>query len=114
TDKYAERGEFVNAALSLPYFQGLGLMILSASYPFFAMLVIMPGRATGFFTWMGLWAWLKLWDLGFAVVMLIDNMLYAMFPKGPVIKEKDIENPGIAWAKLLEVDPNFSQANYYM
>lgn len=113
TDKYAERGEFVTAALSLPYFQGLGLLILSASFPFFAILVVMPGRAVGFFTWMGLWAWLKLWDLGFAVVMLIDNMLYAMFPKGPNISDKELQNAGIAWSKMLEVDPNYSQALYY-
>ncbi len=113
TDKYAQRSEYVNAALSLPYFQGVGLLILSAAYPFFAMLVVMPGRAIGFFTWLGLWAWLKLWDLGFGVVMLIDNMLYAMFPKGPNIEQDDLKNAGIAWSKMLEVDSNFSQAVYY-
>ena len=113
TDKYAQRGEFVAAALSLPYFQGVGLLILSAAYPFFAMMVVLPGRALSFFTWMGLWAWLKLWDLGFAVVMLLDNMLYAMFPRGPNLTGDDINNAGVAWAKILEVDPNFSQAVYY-
>lgn len=113
TDKYAQRGEFVNAALSLPYFQGVGLLLLSASYPFFAMLVVMPGRALGFFTWLGLWAWLKLWDFGFAVVMMIDNILFAMFPRGPSLDQADTMNAGLAWAKVLEVDPNYSQAVYY-
>ena len=113
TDKYAQRGEYVTAALSLPYFQGVGLLILSAAYPFFAMMVVMPGRALNFFTWMGLWAWLKLWDLGFAVVMMIDNMLYAMFPKGPNIESEEMKNAGIAFSKILEVDPNYSSAVYY-
>lgn len=113
TDMYAQRGEFVNAALSLPYFQGVGLLLLSASYPFFAMLVVMPGRALGFFSWLGLWAWLKLWDFGFAVVMMIDNILFAMFPRGPGLTANDTKNAGIAWAKVLEVDPNYSQAVYY-
>jgi hypothetical protein len=113
TDKYAQRGEFVTAALSLPYFQGVGLLLLSASYPFFAMMVVMPGRALSFFTWMGLWAWLKLWDLGFAVVMLLDNMLYAMFPRGPNVSAEEMKNAGVVWSKIMEVDPNYSQAVYY-
>ncbi len=113
TDKYGQRSEYVTAALSLPYFQGVGLLILAASFPFFAMMTVIPGRALNFLSWMGLWLWLKLWDLGFGVVMLIDNMLYSMFPRGPNITPEEMKNAGVAWTKLFEVDPNYSQAVYY-
>jgi hypothetical protein len=113
TESYGQRSEFVTAALSLPHFQGVGLLILSASYPFFAMMTIIPGRALNFLSWMGLWAWLKLWDLGFAVVMIIDNMLYSMFPRGANIENADLTEPGLAFAKMLEVDPMHSEAVYY-
>lgn len=113
TEAYGQRSEFVTAALSLPHYQGVGLLILSAAYPFFAMMTILPGRALNFLSWMGLWAWLKLWDLGFAVVMLIDNMLYSMFPRGSNIESSDIKVPGIAFSKLFEIDPMQSEAVYY-
>lgn len=113
TEVYGQRSEFVTAALSMPHFQGVGLLILSASFPFFAMLLVVPGRALNFLTWMGLWAWLKLWDLGFAVVMLIDNMLYSMFPRGMNLKPGELKDPGIAWAKIFEIDPTHSEAVYY-
>lgn len=113
TETYGQRSEFVTAALSLPHYQGVGLLVLSAAYPFFAMMTILPGRAANFLSWMGLWAWLKLWDLGFAVVMLIDNMLYSMFPRGSNIETSDLEKPGLAFAKLFEIDPSHSEAVYY-
>lgn len=113
TNKYAERSRFTTAALSMPYFQGVALCMLSALYPFFAMMVVVPGRAASIFLWMGLWAWLKLWDLGFAVVMLIDNMLYAMFPRGQALTQGEMDEPGSAWQRVLEIDPNYSLSTYY-
>ncbi|HMO17895.1 MAG TPA: hypothetical protein PKA63_05980 [Oligoflexia bacterium] len=113
SEKYGQRSEFVNAALSLPHFQGAGFLLLSAAFPFFALMVLIPGRAAAIFTWFGLWTWLKLWDLGFAVVMMIDNMLYSMFPRGPNLKQGEIENLGIAWTKVFELDPNYALATYY-
>lgn len=114
TEEYGFRSLYVTAAMSMPYLQGLGLLILSATFPFFAILLIVPGRAAGIFTWFGLWAWIKLWDLGYAIVTMIDNMLYSMFPKGPNISDQDLNQPGLAIVKAFEVDPNYSYANYYM
>jgi hypothetical protein len=113
TNSFAERSRFTTAALSMPYFQGVGLCLLSALYPFFAIMVVVPGRAASIFVWMGLWAWLKLWDLGFAVVMLIDNMLYAMFPRGLSVDAEAMTSPGLAWQRVLEIDPNYSLSTYY-
>jgi hypothetical protein len=112
-EEHGMRSLFITAAMSLPYVQGVGLLILSATFPFFAMLLIIPGRAAGIFTWFSLWAWLKLWDLGYAVVTMIDNMLYSMFPRGPNISDDEIENLGLAMVKAFEVDPNYSYATYY-
>ena len=113
TDVYQHRGDFLAAALSMPNFQGILLMVLGAAYPFFALMVVVPGRAGAMLTWMSLWAWVKLWDLGFAVVMLIDDMLYALFPRGPNLINGDIKDPGLAWTRILEVDPNYASAMYY-
>lgn len=113
TDVYQHRGDYMAAALSLPNFQGILLLVLSASYPFFALMVVVPGRAGAMLTWMSLWAWVKLWDLGFAVVMLIDDMLYALFPRGPNLINQDVFDPGVAWTRILEVDPNYASAMYY-
>ena len=113
TEMYQFKGDFVNAALSMPHFQGVLLMLLAASYPFFAMAMVLPGRSGAMLLWMGLWAWAKLWDFGFAVVMMIDNMLYAMFPRGPNLTGNDVMDPGLAWVRIMEIDPNYSSATYY-
>jgi hypothetical protein len=113
TEVWEFKGQYVNAAMALPHFQGVGLFLLATSYPFFAMFVLLPGRAGAIFTWMGLWAWLKLWDLGFAVVMMIDNMLFALFPRSSPLDDGDIYKPGVAWQRILEVDPNYSSMIYY-
>ena len=104
---------FLNAAMALPNFQAVGLLLLAASYPFFAMVVILPGRAGSLFLWMGLWMWLKLWDFGFAIVMMIDNILYVMFPRGPNVGPGDITEAGRTWVRIMEVDSNYSSAMYY-
>ena len=57
--------------------------------------------------------WVKLWDVGFAVVMLIDNMLYQLLPHGPPMTDKATMNPGAAITALLSVDPTYSQHTYY-
>ncbi len=113
TETYQFKGDFVNAALALPHFQGVTLLLLAATYPFFALAVVLPGRAGSILMWMGLWAWVKLWDLGFAVVMMIDNILYVMFPRGPGLAAGDINNAGRAWVKVMEIDPAYSSAMYY-
>jgi hypothetical protein len=113
TEKYQYKGDFVNGALAMPHFQGVLLLLLAASYPFFALCIILPSRSRAMFTWMGLWVWAKSWDFGFAVVMMIDNVLYGMFPRGPGLEPGEIQNAGIAWIKILEVDPTYSANTYY-
>src|SRR5262249_44820712 len=54
--------------------------VLAAVYPFFAILAIVPGRAGAFFMWMAMWAWLKSWDIGWAFVMIVDQVLWTLMP----------------------------------
>lgn len=71
-------GELYTWARMLPYVQGLLMYGLAAIYPFACMLIIFPGWSKTLFTWMAFWAWVKLWDLGFAVVMVIERSVWAM------------------------------------
>jgi hypothetical protein len=113
TEDYQYKGELIVSALTLPYIQGCVLYFLAVTFPFFAICLIIPGRHHGFLLWMGLWLWAKLWDFGFGVVMMIDNMLYALMPHGPPITQADLGDPGRAFKNLLEVDPAYSVATYY-
>lgn len=124
-ESFKGKGDFLSAMLVLPYVQGLGLFFLSLSFPLFMFSMIVPGRHHGVFVWCGLWFWLKLWDFGFAVVMLIDDLLYSLLPSAPPIVDgglnhpfvnanpAQLENPGQVFRAVLEVDPSYSIYIYY-
>lgn len=79
--QFAEaRNSAFRLLMMLPYLQGVILFVLSVSYPFFAMLLLLPSHAAGFMTWMFLWAWAKSWDAGWALVMVADEMLWQLLP----------------------------------
>lgn len=73
--KYAE---LYNAAVMMPYIQGILAYIIIAAYPIASMLIILPGHYKGFFTWVAFFAWIKLWDVGFAMVQVIERSVWAM------------------------------------
>lgn len=88
--QYAESkrvGDVFTIAMVLPHMQGLGLYVLGLCFPFFALVVIVPGKASSFFLWMALWAWLKSWDVGFALIMVVDDILWEFMPKSAVYLE---------------------------
>ncbi|MCB0346614.1 MAG: conjugal transfer protein TraG N-terminal domain-containing protein, partial [Bdellovibrionales bacterium] len=66
----------IHFAGSIPYVQGLLLYLLSMMFPFFALFLIMPGRYSAFFVWMALWVWVKSWDIGFAFIDVIRDILW--------------------------------------
>ncbi|MCB0354099.1 MAG: hypothetical protein KDD64_11260, partial [Bdellovibrionales bacterium] len=71
--------EIYTWAIMIPYIQGIALYLLAIAYPFAAMLTIMPGFHKIIFTWMSFWLWVKMWDLGFAVVANIERSIWSMF-----------------------------------
>ena len=73
-----KKSEGYSFAMIIPYLQGLLLYGLSIAFPFFALMLIVPGKAGAFITWMTLWAWVKSWDVGWALVAVIDDMLWNM------------------------------------
>ena len=107
------KGDFLNSMLSLPYVQGAVLYFLALSYPFFALALVVPGRHGTFMLWFGLWAWVKSWDFGFAVVMLVDDLLYILMPHSAPIYDDTLAKPAEALKAMLSVDPTYSVHTYY-
>ena len=70
--------ELYNWAVMMPHIQGILLYVIIVGYPFAAMAMIMPGHWKGFFTWVTFFAWIKLWDVGFAVVQVLERSVWAM------------------------------------
>ncbi len=67
-------------ALNLPYYQGLLLYILAIAYPFFALVVLIPGKAANFLFLPLAWLWVKSWDVGFAAVFVLERVMYNLLP----------------------------------
>lgn len=115
--EWAERGRLLTAASNLPYYQGLGLYFLAIFFPFFALLLLVPGKHSGFLLWFVLWLWLKSWDIGFSVVMLLDDVLFALFStqKFKNVGLDDVLSRDFAtaiWA-IKNSDPSFAMSTYY-
>ena len=87
-------------ALAIPYLQGAFLYVLAFTYPFFALIVLWPGRANFFFTWMTLWAWIKSWDVGWAAMMIIDRALWEVMPKSSTFDQTS--DPGHGPLSMME------------
>jgi hypothetical protein len=74
----AKFAELYNWAVLMPYLQGILLYFVIMAYPFAAMMMVLPGHHKTFFTWISFFAWLKLWDVGFAFVQVLERSVWAM------------------------------------
>jgi hypothetical protein len=74
----AKAGELYNWAVMMPYVQGILTYIILIAYPFAAMLMVIPGYWKAFFTWITFFAWVKIWDVGFALVHTLERSVWAM------------------------------------
>ena len=81
--KYAE---VYSWAKMMPWFQGIMLYILAMAYPFCALMVLVPGWHKIIVTWMTFWVWTKSWDLGFAVVKVLERSIWSMMGNDPMAK----------------------------
>lgn len=112
------RNKLMTTAAQLPYYQGMVMCFLGVLFPFFALLLLLPGYHSGFLYWVGLWLWIKSWDIGFAVVMVLDEILFSMFsiaynsggsaPEGQLSGE--LSSTILA---LAQSDPSFTLTTYY-
>lgn len=116
--EWTGQASLLNTAMMLPYYQGLILFFLSIAFPFFALLLAVPSRALGFFIWFGLWFWVKSWDIGYALVSMLDRVLYSLFvvkmDSGYVTSKTMLDlDFSSAVAALRDVDPTFDVGTYY-
>jgi hypothetical protein len=70
----------VSYALNIPYYQGILIYFLAVVFPFWSALVLVPGRAGAFLYLPLAWFWIKSWDIGFAIVMVLDRLLWNLVP----------------------------------
>ena len=116
--EWQEKERLMYAASNVPYFQGLALYLLSIAFPFFSLLLLIPGKQSGFLLWFLLWLWIKSWDIGYALVMLLDDLLFAIFSVerqaiGQMHGTDYDQDMAIAFASLGEMDPTFQLGNHY-
>ncbi len=113
----ARRYEAFTLLMLLPYIQGLILYGLAVIYPFFALMILLPGQAGSFLSWMALWAWAKSWDVGWALVMTADKIIWELMPKEAYFNPANSQ-PYENLASLLETaydgDPSYNVATYWM
>jgi hypothetical protein len=70
-------GELYNWAVMMPHVQGIITYVILIGYPFAVMLMVIPGYWKAFFTWITFFAWVKLWDVGFAMVHTLERSVWA-------------------------------------
>ncbi len=111
--EYQGKGDYLVGMLALPYLQGVVLFFLAFTFPLFCFVILIPGRHHTFLWWMGMWLWVKTWDFGFAVVMMLDELLYYLLPRSPLMTGAQSEDPAQAFRMLLAADPTYSVQTYY-
>jgi hypothetical protein len=74
----AKAAELYNWAVMMPHVQGILTYLVLIFYPFAAMFIVIPGYWKAFFTWISFLAWVKLWDVGFAIVHTLERSVWAM------------------------------------
>lgn len=112
----SQRYEMFIFAQVIPYLQGIFLYALAITFPFFALLVVIPGKAMSFFSWFAIWTWVKSWDLGYAIVYVIDDFWWDLMPHSSVYNPDQDTNHGPI--SILEMafqhDPAYHLSHYYM
>lgn len=96
-------GEVYSWAMLMPKLQGIVLYFLAMAYPFCAMLVLIPGWHKILFTWASFWAWVKIWDIGFALVFVIERSMWALIGNSPEAQR--------LFGKVLQMDAGIDGLN---
>lgn len=100
---------------AITYVQGLLLYLLSIAFPFFCLFLLLPGRMASFFTWFAMWLWVKSWDVGFAIVFYVRQVLWHYVTHGLNQQNLNIDwnDPSSVIAVIVGNDPLASLATYY-
>ncbi len=102
---------------TIPYIQGVLLFLLSLAFPFFSVFLLMPGNVAKFAVWMGLWVWVKSWDVGFALIYFLRDLFWQYMQNDIRTKSKienmDWNSPHLIYTVMLENDPLTNLNTYY-
>ncbi len=103
-------------AYALPYLQGIILFALSLLFPFFVITTAVMRQGGGLLFWAGAWVWAKSWDLGWAVIMLIDQLLWELMPHRSIYVpvSQGMHSPITVMESAFDTDPTYSLATYYL
>ena len=110
------RYELFTFASLAPQMQGVIIFCLCVTYPFFGFLLLIPDKANSFFMFIGLWSWVKCWDVGFACVMVVDDLLWSLMPHYSKVNiDDDVEMGPLTYLEgAFYNDPGYSLTVYYM
>ncbi len=116
------RQQMFTYALQLPYWQGMILYLIASTYPFMALLVLIPGRAQSFLNVPMAWIWAKSWDVGLAAVIVLDRVMWNMLMNlTPHRLDKTLNQDSWKPEQLVtvlkeafKIDPGFNIHMYYM
>lgn len=121
----AEQMTIVYFAAVLPYMQGIMLYFLTMAFPFFALFLLVPGKMRAFFVWAHLWVWVKSWDVGFAILHIVREVLWHFLPNAgksrfanqpgqELFNKIDWNDPASVFNVVYTYDPSNSMATYFM
>lgn len=102
TGNRAKYAEVYTWALMIPHVQGVLMFLLAAGYPFAALMIVIPGMHRAVLTWAKFWLWVKMWDVGFAIVMVLERSVWAMLGNGSNFsRTSDLITQMQTWGKVI-------------
>ncbi len=109
------RATIVHFAGWVPYVQGLLLYLLTITFPFFAIFLLVPERWGALVVWMSMWTWVKCWDIGFATIYFIRGFIFEFMQNGmgSTIHEIDWSSQESVYRVMAENDPMATNHLYY-
>jgi|GEM_PF-7079375 len=113
----ARKSSIIWFAGSIPYLQGVLLFLLSMTFPFFSLFLLMPGKISGFTVWMSAWLWVKSWDVGFAALFFFRDLIWQYMQNdirvSNNIRVMDWGSPDLIFKVMFQNDPLANMNTYF-
>jgi len=73
-----ERQELMQYAATLPYYEGVALFFLTAGWPFFMLLLLIPGNLHGALSWFAFYLWVRSWEVVMPLCSILVDVVYSL------------------------------------